>query len=595
MTASWSNLLAWSLQIALITMAGTLLPRIFALKIARSRLLYWRGMLLLCLALPLIQPWIQPIGGDAAVSFSTGPIRTFATQPAHSLIPSWSAMLVVVLAAGILLRLFRLVFGVLKIRRCYRRAKPLDSQILPGIEVLVSRDVSSPVTFGIRPPIILLPARFAQLEADAQQSILFHEMIHIERRDWPVAIAEEILRAILWFHPAIWWILGQVQLAREQVVDQAVIERTGNRQRYLDALLTIASFRLSADLAPAPLFLKKRHLRQRVESLISGVPMTKRNLLLPLAAAFATLPLITGVAIWQFPLRAAPQDVVDDPGVDVQLGQAKLLHRTPVVYPERARAQHISGTVAVDVSLDEKGEVTDAVGVSGPEDLRKAVVQSVLNWHFSMEGGQARKFPIAVSFGQNGTAVQGPVTRSAAAMIPDAPRTVDAFNLDRLPPALKEKVAQANLVRVGDVMTRDNITALETSLRGIDDHLRLGIAISGDRLSLSALVAGPQAAQGSTPKSIRVGGKVQAVNLITKVVPKYPPDAKQARIQGTVRFDATIAADGTIKNLDVVSGHPLLVAAALDAVRQWVYKPTLLNGTPVEVLTVIDVNFTLNQ
>ena len=71
--------------------------------------------------------------------------------------------------------------------------------------------------------------------------------------------------------------------------------------------------------------------------------------------------------------------------------------------------------------------------------------------------------------------------------------------------------------------------------------------------------------------------------------------AKQARIQGTVKFTAIIGKDGTIQNLQLVSGHPLLVAAAQSAVSQWQYRPTLLNGEPVEVVTQIDVNFTLSQ
>jgi len=98
-----------------------------------------------------------------------------------------------------------------------------------------------------------------------------------------------------------------------------------------------------------------------------------------------------------------------------------------------------------------------------------------------------------------------------------------------------------------------------------------------------------------TPERIRVGGNVQAANLIRKVTPVYPPLAKQARVQGTVRFSAIIGKDGAIQNLQLVSGHPLLVPAATEAVKQWVYKPTLLNGEPVEVITQIDVNFTLSS
>ncbi len=94
---------------------------------------------------------------------------------------------------------------------------------------------------------------------------------------------------------------------------------------------------------------------------------------------------------------------------------------------------------------------------------------------------------------------------------------------------------------------------------------------------------------------IKVGGNVQSAKLIKQPKPVYPQLARQARIQGQVRFTAIIGKDGTIQNLQMINGHPLLVQAAYDAVRQWVYQPTLLNNEPVEVITQIDVNFTLTQ
>jgi periplasmic protein TonB len=97
------------------------------------------------------------------------------------------------------------------------------------------------------------------------------------------------------------------------------------------------------------------------------------------------------------------------------------------------------------------------------------------------------------------------------------------------------------------------------------------------------------------PSRIKVGGNVQQARLVRQPRPVYPPLAKQARIQGVVKLSAVISKDGTIMELAVMSGHPLLVPAALDAVKQWVYQPTLLNGEPVEVATQIDVNFTLSQ
>ena len=94
---------------------------------------------------------------------------------------------------------------------------------------------------------------------------------------------------------------------------------------------------------------------------------------------------------------------------------------------------------------------------------------------------------------------------------------------------------------------------------------------------------------------IKIGGTVTAAKIVDKVSPVYPPLAKQTRVQGTVRLHVIIAKDGSVQQLEVLSGHPLLVQSALDAVRQWRYRPTLLNGDPVEVDTTIDVIYSLNE
>jgi periplasmic protein TonB len=94
---------------------------------------------------------------------------------------------------------------------------------------------------------------------------------------------------------------------------------------------------------------------------------------------------------------------------------------------------------------------------------------------------------------------------------------------------------------------------------------------------------------------VPVSGGVQMAKLIRQVVPVYPQLARTARIAGVVHLIGVIAKDGTIRNLQVIDGHPLLTRAALDAVSQWVYKPTLLSGEPVEVICPIDVVFKLGQ
>jgi TonB family protein len=114
-----------------------------------------------------------------------------------------------------------------------------------------------------------------------------------------------------------------------------------------------------------------------------------------------------------------------------------------------------------------------------------------------------------------------------------------------------------------------------------------------DRVNMQSMVASPHPTKAAV--RIRVDGNVQSAKLISQPKPIYPALAMQTRIQGTVRLDAVISNDGTIKNLALVSGHPLLIQAAIDAVKQWRYQPTILNGFPVEVATTVDVNFTLSQ
>src|SRR6202521_5773217 len=107
----------------------------------------------------------------------------------------------------------------------------------------------------------------------------------------------------------------------------------------------------------------------------------------------------------------------------------------------------------------------------------------------------------------------------------------------------------------------------------------------------STPVAVPKVA---TPQRVRVSQGVTQGLLIRKIQPNYPPLARQARIQGSVLLQAEISKDGTIENLHLISGHPMLAPAAIEAVKQWKYKPYILNGEPVEVETQITVNFTLS-
>jgi len=105
--------------------------------------------------------------------------------------------------------------------------------------------------------------------------------------------------------------------------------------------------------------------------------------------------------------------------------------------------------------------------------------------------------------------------------------------------------------------------------------------------------AAPVVPKAVTPQRVRVSQGVSEGLLVHQVKPQYPPLARAARVQGAVVLQAVIGKDGSIQGLKLVSGHPMLAPAAIEAVKQWKYKPYFLNGEPVEVDTQITVNFTL--
>jgi protein TonB len=151
-------------------------------------------------------------------------------------------------------------------------------------------------------------------------------------------------------------------------------------------------------------------------------------------------------------------------------------------------------------------------------------------------------------------------------------------------------------MRVEDEWTPDGMIKLTEALQQIDEHLRASLSFvppSGVAIRITAQTSptAPPPVHGV----LNIGGRVQAAKLITKVPPVYPDVARQARISGTVELQVLINPTGHIQSAAVVSGHPLLRQAALDAVIQCVYQPTLLNNQPVSVNTTVDVIFTLSE
>ena len=185
-----------------------------------ARLLFWQAALLASLALPLVRPWKHAVVA-AADSVSAVTILRATHLPAHRGLTFQQAALGL-LAAGILARGLWLAAGFWRLRLYRRQSRWLASR--DGAALRISDAVSSPVTFGAFRPVVLLPAHFQELGGAVQEAILCHERLHVRRRDWLFTVGEEMVRAVFWFHPAIWWLLAEIGLAREQEVDRQVVD-----------------------------------------------------------------------------------------------------------------------------------------------------------------------------------------------------------------------------------------------------------------------------------------------------------------------------------------------------------------------------------
>jgi TonB family protein len=296
--------------------------------------------------------------------------------------------------------------------------------------------------------------------------------------------------------------------------------------------------------------------------------------------------LISSLAAAGWVAVAAPQ-VLDAPGVAVTLNGAAMLHRSAVGYPSEALQAGVQGTVALQVKLDAEGAVSDAQVLSGPEELRKATLQSVLQWHFAKElGGTTRSVEVAFALPAKGQTFTPP------RVLIGQPGTIRSIQVQGLSEHARADLLSRLPLHEGDQWNEETARRVAAVVGEFDQHLVIrpsSITQSATGNTEVVLTIGAQI------QRIKVGGNVQSAMVLQKVPPVYPADAKAARVQGIVQLAAVIGIDGTMQELRAISGPAELIQSSMDAVKQWVYKPTLLNGNPVQVETTIDINYTLGN
>jgi protein TonB len=621
--ANLANLIVYSAQVLIVVATAACAAGVVRLPMARARVAYWRLIVALCLALPfLAQPadrvvFIEESAGNVVTPVAIVVGGAVEPEPRVRAATAVGWLLVVGAAA----RGAWLGIGILALIRLRRGSDaatlPDDVDVLrkavaPSAAIRWHSEIAQPVAFGWLRPVVLLPRRAADLSADAQRAVVCHELLHVARRDWLWMLSEEAIKCLLWFHPAIWFAVAKLQLSREELVDEEVVRITAVRQPYVRALVLFAA-EPTAFAAATP-FIRRRHLVSRIRQLSEDHTMSRLRIvcgaviLLAVTvgsgwAAVSTLPLgIDGTTLLQVPKPTGPGDTLVP---QIEAG-------TLSVADQQGRNQ--------DAEADRPREARDKLAALAELAAAAARLQAAKN---AIE--QERRY-LQVSM----QPVVTTVTQKVPPVYPEAAKGhgVEAVVTVRVTVGIAGEVTSVETMRTRLTTERDIndpafwatqpsklfAQAAEDAVRqwrfeptGASRRFEVPVPFGeqnqmvfvpiGRRVQVAdgtptVVTYAPETAQGDRPARLR-SGSVRPPRLVTSVEPVYPPAARAANIQGAVILEIVIGTDGTVKEGRVLRSISLLDQAALDAVVQWKYEPTLLNGAPVEVIATVTIDFTV--
>jgi TonB family protein len=397
------DIVRYSAQLAIVIGGAGGATAVFRLPSPRGRLAYWRAVVAACLLLPLVVVF-HPFSAAMATRLPFGDvaltIQAVGTAGSRMdvvrLIPA-------VLLVGAVLRTGYLTLGAWRLYR-FRQTSPRVAlhpeveaavrAVAPAAEFRSCDSIDQPVTFGFVRSIVLVPHRLLDLPLDLQCAVVLHEAFHVVRGDWLNLLAEQLVRTVFWFHPAMWWALDNIQLCREQTIDDLVVRRTGSRQAYVKALMSFA------DLAPvaaigAPL-LRRRHLARRIKAIATP---TTRSAVSSFIAMTGLILASAGSVFGATSLIAVQgqhsQETIYEPGDGVTL--PVVVGEVRPFYTERAKEAKIQGTVTMRCVVGRDGRVDDIAvieSLDGDYGLDDAAVEALRRWEF--KPGTKDGTPVAV-------------------------------------------------------------------------------------------------------------------------------------------------------------------------------------------------------
>lgn len=464
--------------------------------------------------------------------------------------PGWNPLLMVWLC-GAMLAAIRFLAGRVRTARMVRRAISaawLRDEI--GVPVLQSADAQTAFAAGIFRPMVVLPADAETWPEERLRAALLHEWMHIRRRDLLAQAIGQAACCAYWFHPLAWLAARQLRREREQACDDAVLGRGIGAQEYAGHLVESARA-MRGRQVDAMAMAEPSELERRVRALLDG-GRDRRPLNRVTAAA-----VVAALAMVLLPVAA----------ITVHAQAA----------PVRQQAESVAAV--------QEAPVPEVPRVERPEP-------------------PAQQAPAPAGWGSVAGVVQDP----SGARIPNAAITIrsDDGSVEQQTTTDSVGSYQVNSLPAGQYTVRVTARGFKvfsrTSLQlqaNQTSTVNLNLAIGNVTEAMSVTAARPAStpapaviAQPSSAR-IRVGGMVQPAMLIFRVAPVYPDDLKSQGISGTVQLAAIIDKQGNLAGIHSLGGPTGLIKPAMDAVAQWHYQPSLLNGEPVAVETVIDITFEL--
>lgn len=272
------------------------------------------------------------------------------------------------------------------------------SRVRIPVRLGLSDRVDSLVVLGWLKPVVLVPAAaMLALSPEALEALLVHELAHVRRGDFLANIVQTFAEALLFYHPAVWWLSRRIRQEREHCCDDAAVQACGDPILYASALARLEELRihpkLIPDLAPAA---SGGRLMSRIQRLlrprITQSPASPMAVLVPALLLLATLGVVTLSA------SDAPKSAVAGSGpVEMNFKQIRVKHQPEApAYPPDAKAQRIQGTVVVVLVIDVEGKVTEAKAISGPPELQACAVDYARAWEF--EAAKVKGKPVTARF-----------------------------------------------------------------------------------------------------------------------------------------------------------------------------------------------------